>query len=459
MAKVRTISCKQAKKNPTKRTANPTRKATKKKVAKKAPAKKRTVAKKAPAKKRTVAKKAPAKKRTVAKNPYGGWAKAMASPSPKNVPPKPKAKAPIGVLAPNTKPYKTPRLVGDVVLYKAHGKTLVVKKTVGKSTTLNIHGSPYLVWTSNRPTARELIEKFVNEGSLPKKGAFGYEVTKSNPSNLPPVSRKYRAKKAVRKAAESAKEATKRAGRRAATATKEAAKRGGRKAAEMSKDAAVWTGKKVAKGGKRAGRKLWGTTKEAAKGTWAGIKKGWKENPTAAPKSVISRIRRLEHKALELYTMSDKETRDSEHYYKEAEKLMHEAQNLAYEHGVDLSSTKGLPSAWEVANNPITAAQRKRMSLSLFALPKLRKYRLDSPARNKYSLTLLNKHYQDGVRSKQEYATAYINIMVAFIKNGQIAKRAPLVKTPATTAAFKAASPLKNPAHPVSVAAKKKAMQ
>jgi hypothetical protein len=263
---------------------------------------------------------------------------------------------------------------------------------------------------------------------------------KSNPSKAPKLSFKSRAKRGAKKAA-----------RKAGTA-----------AAEGTKKAAVWTGKKLAKGGKRAGRKAWGTTKEAAKGTWKGIKKGWKENPVKAPKSVINRIKRLESKACEMYQLAEQyPPPESDHYFEEGEKLLHEAQNEAYEYGVDLADlgTGHLPTPWEVANNPISAAKRKRMSLSLFALPKKRKYRLDSPARNKYSLTLLDKHYKDGVRSKKDYETAYINIMVAFIKNGQIAKRAPKVKTAATQAAFKAASPLKNPASPVSVKAKQQAFK
>lgn len=263
---------------------------------------------------------------------------------------------------------------------------------------------------------------------------------KSNPSKAPKLSFKSRAKRGAKKAA-----------RKAGTA-----------AAEGTKKAAVWTGKKLAKGGKRAGRKAWGTTKEAAKGTWKGIKKGWKENPTEAPKSVINRIKRLESKACEMYQLAEQyPPPESDHYFEEGEKLLHEAQNEAYEYGVDIADlgTGHLPTPWEVANNPISAAKRKRMSLSLFALPKQRKYRLDSPARNKYSLTLLDKHYDDGVRSKKDYETAYINIMVAFIKNGQIAKRAPKVKTAATQAAFKAASPIKNPASPVSVKAKKQAFK
>lgn len=421
MAKVRTISCKQAKKNPTKRTANPARKATKKKVAKKSA-------------KRAVAKKAPAKK-TRRTNPYSIPSKESGG----------KAK------------YDKDFVAG----FRAGERALKKNKNLSKINAQNAwarvskkYGSWYV---DGYCAAIDLSRGATRTKSAVIAKKLGL-VVKSNPSDLPKPSRKYRAKKAVRKAAGEAKEAVKRGGRRAAAATKEAAKKGGRKAAEMTKDAAVWTGKKVAKGGKRAGRKAWGTTKEAARGAWAGIKKGWKENPTGikdVPKKVLTRVRRLDEKAEEMWRLAEQygSSPDGKHYEEQAFDLIHQAQEELYPYHVNLADID-----W-TKQNPITAEQRKRMSLSLFALPKLRKYRLDSPARNKYSLTLLNKHYQDGVRSKQEYIDAYINIMVAFIKNGQVAKRMPLVKTSATLAAFKAASPIKNPASPVSVAAKRKAMQ
>lgn len=516
MPKVRTISCtSKAKNNPTKRAANPTRKATKKK----APAKKCMA--QGPGDRRcqlayghtgphkmhgdtwTYSKKAPAKK-AAKKNPASFKELSLMTKHPPRVRKSGKwylvevFSTVVGKYIVQGEFLTAKEANADLKIWKDDHKRVlsVLKKKVLKSNPTKPSrnngmdrfdivppkGKPFvhheeifsdyptedlvLDFAKQQPVGTIIIRngieawkvepKYAGQASFSKTRSFKRALAravKQNPSDLPKPSLKFRAKKTARKAAEGAKEGAKRAGRRAASATKDAAKRGGRKAAEMSKDAAVWTGKKIAKGGKRAGRKAWGTTKEAAKGTWSGIKKGWKENPTAAPKSVISRIRRLEHKALELYAMSDKETRDSEHYYKEAEKLMHEAQNLAYEHGVDLSSTNGLPSAWNVANNPITAEQRKRMSLSLFALPKQRKYRLDSPARNKYSLTLLNKHYKDGVRTKTDYANAYVNIMVAFIKNGQVAKRPPKVKTAATQAAYKAT------AARTSAAARKTAMQ
>lgn len=113
---------------------------------------------------------------------------------------------------------------------------------------------------------------------------------KKNPSDLPTPSLKFRAKKAAKAAAGSAKEKAKSAAKRAGAATsraakagtkkgaevaKKAAKAGAAKGAELTKRAAVYTGEKLKQGGKRVGRKAAGVAKEA----WSGIVKGWKENP------------------------------------------------------------------------------------------------------------------------------------------------------------------------------------
>ncbi|MFA5053123.1 MAG: hypothetical protein WC565_03630 [Parcubacteria group bacterium] len=95
--------------------------------------------------------------------------------------------------------------------------------------------------------------------------------------------------------------------------------------------------------------------------------------------------------------------------------------------------------------NPVTPEQRKRMSLALFALPQQRKYRLDSPARKKYSLTLLNKHYRDGARSKRDYETAYVNICLSMLRSGQSEQREPSVRTKATLAAYNVVSGKRSP--------------
>ncbi len=95
--------------------------------------------------------------------------------------------------------------------------------------------------------------------------------------------------------------------------------------------------------------------------------------------------------------------------------------------------------------NPVTEAERRRLRKSSFALPGMKKYAINSPGRAKYSLTLLNQHYEKGSRTRAEYVEAYVNICVAFLKNGQVSKRAPLVKTPMTLAAYKATSRLPNP--------------
>jgi len=88
--------------------------------------------------------------------------------------------------------------------------------------------------------------------------------------------------------------------------------------------------------------------------------------------------------------------------------------------------------------NPVTEEQRKRMRSSSFAIPKDKKYAINSAPRAKYALTLLDQHYRSGARTKKDYVTAYCNIMKAFQKYGLEAKRAPLVKTASTQRAFEA---------------------
>lgn len=300
------------------------------------------------------------------------------------------------------------------------------------------------------PTKKRARKSMKKATKRPAKKASKKSVrAKANPSGGPAPSLKFRAKKAAKKA-----------GRRAADATKSIVRKGGRKSAELTRDAAVWTGKKIAKGGKRAGKKAWGTTKGAASGAWKGMIKGWKENPVSVvPKATLDRVAKLDEKSLELYALAEQhglDTKDGKHYEREADRLLKEAQELLYPYSVHLDH-----AVRTAKHNPVTKEQRRRMSKSLFAIPARRSYRLDSPARAKYSLTLLDKHYDDGARSKQDYETAYVNIMVSFIKNGQVTKRAPRVKTAATLAAFKAASPVKNPAkpHPVSLKAKQQAMR
>jgi len=168
------------------------------------------------------------------------------------------------------------------------------------------------------------------------------------------------------------------------------------------------------------------------------------------PEDEIERFRGADAKKLADEFMQHAKDEDARGYKESADEYRMKARETIKMYGTKSAKTTAKKRTRSTTKrspkkNPVTEAARKRMKPSEFALPKQKKYAIDSGPRANYALTLLNQHYRNGSRTKAEYTEAFVNIMKAFRKYGKPATRPPLVRTERTLAEYKKSKGKPNP--------------